>query len=457
MAQTLGEKVGDTVGIRTRLDTRISARTRIEVVTEGVFTRAILDDPSLDGISAVLFDEFHERSLDADFGLALALDAQRGLRDDLRLLVMSATLDDQRIAGHLGDAPLIRSDGRAYPVETRYLGRGDGAPIVDRMTQAILTARGAETGSILAFLPGQGEILRVAERLRERLGQHEKIDVCPLYGALDARAQDQAISPAEPGRRKIVLATSVAETSITIEGVRVVVDCGQARIPRYEPGANVTRLETVRVSRAAADQRRGRAGRTEPGVCYRLWDEPETQALKAFADPEIMAADLSGLALDCIAWGVSDPAALPFLDPPPKASWQAAIAMLENLGAVRDNRLTDLGQRLRRLPLPAPIARMILDAGSIDNAHRAVEIAGVLVERGLGGNDTDIKSRVERFRRESGNRKDQMQRQMWNWIKLAGKLDEAPSGPRSTGELLALAFPDRIGKARGAPGHFVLA
>ncbi|MGQ0673943.1 MAG: ATP-dependent helicase HrpB, partial [Hyphomicrobium sp.] len=286
MARTLGETVGETVGLRARLASKVGRATRIEVVTEGVFTRLILDDPELKSVGAVLFDEYHERSLDADLGLAFALDAQRGLRDDLRILVMSATLDGARVAALLGPrAPVIESEGRAFPVETRYLGRTPTARIEDQMTDAILKVLRGEAGSILAFLPGQGEIRRVEERLRERIAD-AAIVIAPLYGAMDLTAQDRAVSPTAKGTRKIVLATSIAETSLTIEGVRVVVDCGLARVPRYEPDAGVTRLETVRVSRAAADQRRGRAGRTEAGVCFRLWDEPQTASLLPFADPE---------------------------------------------------------------------------------------------------------------------------------------------------------------------------
>ncbi len=300
MAQTLRERVGDTVGLRVRFGSKISRKTRIEIVTEGIFTRLILDDPMLDGVAAVLFDEFHERSLDADLGLALARDVQQGLREDLKLLVMSATIDGARIAALLGDAPVIESEGRAFAVETRYAGR-DARAIEPQITDVIVRAMRADKGSLLAFLPGAAEIRRTQTLLEDRIDP--LTDVVALYGALAGEEQDRAILPAPPGRRKIVLATSIAETSITIEGVRIVIDCGLARVPRYEPDVGVTRLETVRVSRAAADQRRGRAGRTEPGICYRLWDEPQTAALEPFARPEILAADLSSFALDLAAWG----------------------------------------------------------------------------------------------------------------------------------------------------------
>src|SRR5579863_3117313 len=332
MAMTLREAVGETVGYRVRFGSKISRATRIEVVTEGVFTRRVLEDPGLDDVAALLFDEFHERSLDADLGLALARDVQTGLREDLRLLVMSATFDAAHVARLLHDAPVIESSGRAFAVETRYLGRDARAPIERQVVDAILQAIRSEAGSVLAFLPGAAEIRRAETQLRECIPD-PAVDIVALYGALEAQAQDRAIAPAPPGRRKIVLATSIAETSLTIEGVRIVVDCGLARVPRYEPDVGLTRLETVRVSRAAADQRRGRAGRTEPGLCYRLWDEPQTASFAAFAQPEIFAADLSSLVLDLAQWGVA-PEQLSFLDPPPRAAFAAARTLLTELGAI---------------------------------------------------------------------------------------------------------------------------
>src|ERR1700724_1701273 len=348
MAQTLGERVGDTVGLRVRFGSKISSRTRIQIITEGILPRLILHDPMLDGVSAVIFDEFHERSLDADLGLALARDVQQGFREDLRILVMSATIDGARIAKLLGDAPVIASEGRAFPVETRYVGR-DARPIELQVADTIARAMHADAGSLLAFLPGAAEIRRTKTLLEGRTGP--TTDVVALYGALAGDEQDRAIAPALPGRRKIVLATSIAETSITIEGVRIVVDCGLARVPRYEPDVGLTRLETVRVSRAAADQRRGRAGRTEPGVCYRLWDAPQTASLEAANRPEILAADLSGFVLDLAHWGVADPGALASLDPPPAAALAEARTLLRELGATdREGRITEAGRRLRELP-----------------------------------------------------------------------------------------------------------
>lgn len=459
MAHTLSEAVGGRIGLRTRLLSKSGPKTRVEVVTEGIFTRMILDDPELSGVGAVLFDEFHERSLDADLALALALDSQRGLRDDLRIVPMSATLDGARVASLLGDAPVIASEGRAFAVETRYIGRNATARIEEQMADAILRALREEPGSILAFLPGQGEIRRVEERLKERIRSPDVV-LAPLYGAMDAKAQDLALQPAPAGVRKVVLATSIAETSITIEGVRVVVDSGLARVPRFEPDVGVTRLETVRVSRAAADQRRGRAGRTAPGVCYRLWDEPQTQSLLAYAEPEIRSADLASLLLDCAEWGATDPRALSWLDPPSAAAIDAAREELTELEALDgEGRITGVGKRLRLLPLPPRLARMVIAAAEAGQADEAAEIAAVMVERGLGGNDPDLAHRLDSFRRDNSRRASDMRRLATGWARTAsgGRKTETTKSDLSPARLLALAFPERIGKARGASGQFLLA
>ena len=356
MAATLEEKVGETIGLRVRLTSLVSKRTRIEVVTEGVFTRMILADPALEGIAAVLFDEFHERSLDADLGLAFALDAQQGLREDLRLLVMSATLDGVRVRTLLVDAPLIESQGRAFPVQTRYVGRNPTARIDDEVVRVTRDALNNESGSILVFLPGQGEIRRVAETLQARVKRPD-VDIAPLYGALDSRAQDLAIAPPREGRRKIVLATSIAETSLTIEGVRVVIDSGLMRVPVYEPDVGLTRLETVRVSRANADQRRGRAGRTEPGICYRLWEEAANGGLQPYAAPEILSADLSGLALDCALWGVTDPATARLPRPTPTRRAEGSPRALDRDRRTRRRRTHHRGGPRDRQPCIAAASR----------------------------------------------------------------------------------------------------
>jgi ATP-dependent helicase HrpB len=508
MAKTLGEKVGETVGLRVRFGSKVSGRTRIEVVTEGIFTRLISDDPELSGVAAVLFDEFHERSLDADLGLALARDAQQGLREDLKLLVMSATLDGARVAKLLGDAPVVESEGRAFPVETLYLGRNPPEPIERQVADAVARALRAETGSLLVFLPGAGEIRRTETLLKERVSD-PNVDIVTLYGALDTREQDQAISPAPAGRRKVVLATSIAETSLTIEGVRVVIDSGLARVPRFEPDAGVTRLETVRVSRAAADQRRGRAGRTEPGVCYRLWDEPETNSLEAFARPEILAADLSSFALDLAQWGVSDPAKLLFLDPPPRAAFTEAVKLLTELDCLdTDGRITEEGRAVRALPLPPRLARMVIDAAREGAGALAAEIALLVTERGLGGDAVDLTHRLDNLRRDRSRRAEDARRMAARWAEIVesnafprtqtetvpspfvregrggeaivdqqsrpprramrvdfpskGRSNQTAGTVRAEGELtpgviLALAYPDRIARNRGAGGSFRLA
>ena len=462
MAQTLGESVGESVGLRVRLETRVSRRTRIEVVTEGVFARMILDDPLLEDVGLVIFDEFHERSLDADFGLALARDAQTGLREDLRILVMSATLDGARVAGLLGEpgqpAPVIESQGRSHPVETRHGGRDPRRPITEDVTERILHALARDEGSALVFLPGAGEIRRVERALGERISD-PAILVAPLFGALDRAEQDRAIAPAPPGKRKIVLATAIAETSLTIEGVRIVIDSGLSREPRFEPGSGLTRLETVRVSQAGADQRRGRAGRTAPGICYRLWEEAATGALEPFQRPEILAADLTGLMLDCAAWGETEPARLPFLDPPPAPALAEARKVLLELEAIAsDGRITETGQALRALPLPPRLARMVVAAArrGPGEAALAADCAAILVERGLGGDDPDLAGRIARFRREDGARAKAARAMALGWAR--GLREDAAREPEGDpGPLIALAYPDRIAASRGRDGSFVMA
>lgn len=492
MAQTLGQKVGETVGYRVRFGSKISRSTRIEVVTEGIFTRQILDDPELSGVAAVLFDEFHERSLDADLGLALARDAQQGLREDLRILVMSATLDGARVAKLLGGAPVIASEGRAYPVDTRYLGRKPDVQIERQMADAIATALRADAGSVLAFLPGAAEIRRTQTFLAERVSD-PNTEIVPLFGALDATVQDRAISPPPKGQRKVVLATSIAETSLTIEGVRIVVDSGMARVPRYEPDIGLTRLETIRASRAAVDQRRGRAGRTEPGVCYRLWDEPQTASLEAYTRPEILSADLSSLVLDLAHWGASDLSTLAFLDSPPVPALTEARALLRELNALDEKgRITPEGNSLRALALPPRLARMIVDSHRLGSGEEAALIAAILTERGLGGDSADLDARLDNFRRDRSQRAQSARQLAERWAKQVATSDDgardssSPSplagegrgegavsssarkstptpnpspqggGELSTGIMLALAFPDRVARNRGN-GSFVLA
>jgi ATP-dependent helicase HrpB len=457
MAATLGEPVGASIGYRVRGDAKISARTRVEVLTEGVFTRLILDDPELTGVAAVLFDEFHERSLDGDLGLALALDAQGALRPDLRLVVMSATIDGARVAGLLGDAPVVESQGRLFAIETRHVGRDAARRVEDQVAAIVRQALAEERGSVLAFLPGQAEIRRCAEALAERLP--DTVDLAPLYGALTPAEQDRAIRPAPSGRRKVVIATAIAQTSLTIEGIRVVVDCGLSRLPAYEPATGMTRLVTRRVSRASADQRRGRAGRLEPGVCYRLWDEPQTMALPAHDPPEILEADLAGFVLDLAQWGVADSAALAFLDPPPQPALEEARRLLADLDALDgDGRLTSAGRALARLPMHPRLGHMVLTAASDGLAGLAGRIAALIADPGLGGTATDLEERLRRLARDGGGRAEDARRQAARYARLAGGnerdgLDELVSA----GRLLARAYPDRIAEKRGAPGAFRLA
>jgi len=455
MASELGEPVGETVGYRVRMDTKIGKTTRIEVVTEGIFTRMILEDPELSGIAAVLFDEFHERSLDADLGLALALEVQQALREDLRLLPMSATLDAAKVAGLLNDAEIIESSGRSFPVETRYLGRSPGQRIEDAAAQAVQQALREETGSILVFLPGQGEILRTAERLTGKLPGSTQL--APLYGALDGQAQDQAIKPPPEGVRKVVLASAIAQTSLTIEGIRVVIDCGLARVPKYEPQTGLTRLETVRVSRASADQRRGRAGRIEPGVCYRLWDEAQTVALPAAEAPEILEADLCSLVLDLALWGASDPQQLAFPDPPPAPSWSEAVSLLTELGALdRSGRLTAEGRALANLPIHPRLGHMIRQAAREDCGWTAALIAALVSEPGLGGRDPDLRGRLTWLARDPSQRAKDTRQMAERWLKLSrARKDQVRI--EHAGRVLAYAYPDRVAEARGRAGSFRLA
>jgi ATP-dependent helicase HrpB len=454
MAFLLGEQVGETVGYRMRLDNRVSARTRIEVVTEGVFARMILDDPELAGISAVIFDEFHERSLDADFGLALALDVQSALREDLRILVMSATLDVERIAVLLDHPPVIESMGRGFPIDIRYQDRPGGERVEDAVTRTIVDAHGRESGSILAFLPGQAEITRTVERLQGRFGPETFI--APLYGNLSQKEQDAAIRPAEKASRKIVLATSIAETSITIDGVRIVIDSGLQRLPVFEASTGITRLETVRVSRASADQRAGRAGRTEPGIAIRLWHQGQTAALPAFTPPQILSSDLAGLVLDLAHWGVQDTQSLAFVDQPPATTMNEARALLRELGALdKDGALTPRGKMMRDLALPPRLAAMVVSAGESGHARDAAMLGVMLTEQGLGGPNVDIEDRLRRFRSEKGERADASRRLA---LRLASGLDKTKAtSPAFAGPLLLHAFPDRVALQRGGRGRFVMA
>ncbi|RYY23569.1 MAG: ATP-dependent helicase HrpB [Sphingomonadales bacterium] len=445
MASLAGESVGKTFGYATRLDSKRSAATRVTVITEGIFVNRIQSDPELAGVSAVLFDEVHERSLDSDFGLALALDAQSALRPDLRLVAMSATLDGSRFSGLMGNAPVIESEGRSYPLELRHIGRAAEARIEDSMAAAVRTALREAEGGVLAFLPGVAEIERTADRLENMAS----IVLHRLHGSMDPAAQRAAIGPDPEGRRKLVLATSIAETSLTLDGIRVVVDSGLARRPRYDRAAGMTRLVTERASQASATQRAGRAARQGPGVAYRLWEEAATAGLPRFDPPEILEADLSALTLDCGLWGVSDPRELAWLDPPPDAAISEARARLRALeGIDADGRPTAHGKTIARLPLPPRLGHMLVRAGEMGLAHTAAQIAVLLGERGLGGNDADLELRLRRWRNERGPRAEGSRRLAERWAKLV-----SGNGEGDVATCVALAFPDRIAKRRDASGE----
>jgi ATP-dependent helicase HrpB len=449
MAVLADEPVGRTFGYATRMDSKRSGATRVTVVTEGIFVNRIQSDPELAGISAVLFDEVHERSLDSDFGLALALDAQAALRPDLRLVAMSATLDGSRFSGLMGDAPVVESEGRSWPLTLRHLGRAAEARIEDSVAAAVRSALREEEGGVLAFLPGVAEIERTAERLSGLDG----VVLHRLYGSMEPAAQRAAIGPDREGRRKIVLATSIAETSLTLDGIRVVVDSGLARRPRYDRAAGMTRLVTERASQASVTQRAGRAARQGPGVAYRLWEEAATAGLPRFDSPEILEADLSALMLDCALWGVADPRDLRWLDPPPEAAVSEArrrLTVLEALDA--DGRPTPHGKAIARLPLSPRLGHMLVRAGEMGLAKTAAEVAVLLGERGLGGNDADLELRLRRWRGERGPRAENGRRLAERWAKLA----PLPSAGRAEGGLatcIALAFPDRIARRRDGTGE----
>ena len=458
MARERGEDVGATVGFRTRLETRVSAATRIEVVTEGILIRMLQRDPALEAVAAVVFDEFHERSLNADLGLALVRESQQALREDLRLVVMSATLDTGPLAALLDDAPVLSSAGRSFPVDVRYRPVRPEQRPADVVATAVRRALAEEPGSLLVFLPGMAEIRRVAERLGD---PGTATDVHALHGSLPAAEQDAAIAPASPGRRKIVLATSIAETSLTIEGIRVVVDAGRERRARFDPGSGMTRLVTTRVSRAAADQRAGRAGRLEPGVGYRLWSDAEHKRLPAFTPPEILEADLAPLVLELAHWGTRDPGALDWLDPPPAAHWAQASALLEWLGALtRDGAITADGRAMLTTGLHPRLANMLVRGRRLGMAATAARLAALLSERDVlardAGSDLADRLAVLDGARRAGVRRGALAAARTLVRRLApGESDDGDADP---GELLALAYPDRVARRRpGGPARFVLA
>jgi ATP-dependent helicase HrpB len=460
MAATLSEPVGETVGYRVRLDTRVGPRTRIEVVTDGLFLRMLQDDPSLAGIGCVIFDELHERGLETDLSFALVREAQTALRDDLRIIAMSATLDPGPVSERLGGAPVIESAGRMFAVDTRYLEREPASRIEDTVVSAIRRAMAGESGSALVFLPGVGEIRRVAERL----DFGADIDVAPLYGDLSPADQDRAIAPSPAGRRKVVLATSIAETSLTIEGVRLVIDSGLMRLPRFSPRSGMTRLETMRVSQASADQRRGRAGRLEPGVCYRLWTEEAQRGLPPFTPPEILDADLAPVALELALWG-ADAATLPWLTPPPAASLATARGLLVDLGALDSSgAITPHGRAMARLGQHPRLAHLVLKGRELGQGRIAALLAAILSERDFlrlppGQRDVDLRHRVDiALGGQGSGRRDGALRLILEQARRLMARDARDETPdvSMTGALLALAYPDRIGRRRAGTNRYLL-
>jgi ATP-dependent RNA helicase HrpB len=482
MAQTRGEAVGRTVGYRMRLDSKVSSATRVEVVTEGVLTALLQDDPALEGIACVIFDEFHERSLQADLGLALTLDVQANLNEELRVLIMSATLAAEPVAQLIG-APVVRASGRSYPVETRHVipataqrSRGAGSDIetlTRRTTAAVLRALREEQGDTLVFLPGAAEIRRVESDVRAA-DLDRATAVLPLMGELSQEDQDRAIRPSLPGERKVVLATNIAETGLTIEGVRVVIDSGFARRPRFDPASGMSRLETLRISRASADQRRGRAGRVAPGVCYRLWSEGTDQALEAYTPAEILEADLAPLALELAGWNVTTPDALKWLDPPPAAAYAQARDLLRALGALdAAGRLTAHGRDMLKLRSHPRLAHMLLRSRALHLGELACELAALLGERDLlrrqdAARDADMRTRIEILHGESASgpaidraaleRARRMASQLRRQLsEVRGKRASHIEPPDQVGVLLALAYPDRIARSRErGSGRYVL-
>ena len=447
MAHLLGEKVGERVGYQIRFERRIGPDTRIEVITEGLLARRLQSDPELPGTGLVIFDEFHERSLDADLALALTLDARATLNPDLRVLVMSATLDTARVARLLGDAPVLEAGGRLFPVDIRYAPARAGAEHADSVAGVVFTALSETMGDILVFLPGGREIRRCQQRLEGRISA--SVRVLPLYGDLSSEAQDVALAPAPNGNRKIILATNIAQTSLTVEGVTTVVDGGFVRVACFDLGAGADRLETLRVSRASADQRAGRAGRLAPGVCYRLWSKEQHGALPAHDTPEMLAADLSRFALELAAWGVNDPARLSFMDAPPPVNWNYARDLLLELGALdADGRITAHGRELTNLPVPPRRGHMLLAARANGLAGLAAWVAAALDER---DSSADLAASVREYmlgRANDANAQRRVRETARQLARLTDVSSEAHFDEGAAARIVSFAYPERVARRR---------
>ncbi|MFN4356666.1 ATP-dependent helicase HrpB [Sphingopyxis alaskensis] len=457
ISEEMGEAVGGTVGYATRLDSKQSATTRLLVMTPGLFRNRILADPELRGVSAVLFDEVHERSLDGDFALALAIDAQQGLRDDLRLVAMSATLDGARFGALLGDAPVVKSEGKIFPLDLRHIGRRAEDRLEASVLAAVRQAMADEAdGDMLAFLPGAADIERAANAVEEaRL----PLAVHRLHGQIDPALQRKALVRDPEGRRKLILATSIAETSLTIDGVRIVIDAGLSRRPRFDKAAGISRLVTERASQASATQRAGRAARQGPGVAYRLWEAAATAGMPPFDPPEIHESDLMPVVLDCASWGIIDPRQLGWLDPPSPAAVAEAKTRLQAIGALgEDGRITAHGKALAAIPLPVPLAHMLLDAARAGEGELAGRLAVLLTEPGLGGRGVDVEARLARWRAQRDERSGGAFRLARRLSGIAEKLaaGAGEAAPRSLGGWIATAWPDRVARRRaGQRGEYL--
>ena len=473
MAALVGEPIGRTVGFRTRLETRVGRDTRIEVVTEGILTRMLQEDSALTGLGCVIFDEFHERNLNADLGLALCVESRENLREDLRLLVMSATLDMKPLVRLLGDAPIVSAQGRSFEVTTHYVPRRNDTHLELQVSQVVRAALQEHTGDVLCFLPGAAEIRRVQRTLQES-DLNRNVRIMPLYGELEGAEQDAALAPAGPGLRKIVLATSIAETSLTIEGIRVVIDSGMRRYSEFDPTTGMSRLVTGKVSQAAADQRRGRAGRLSAGDCYRLWSEGTHASLTPQTPPEILHADLAPLALELACWGTTDAASLAWLDPPPAAPLAQARELLQQLEAIDAvKRVTAHGRILNKLGMHPRLAHMRIKAQDLGAERLACDLAAILSERDIlrasaGARDADLRLRVAVLRGDQrdlpagvtvdARARSQAQRTSGNWQRDLGQDSRDSADPHhATGILLAWAYPDRIAQSRGDGGRYLLA